>query len=284
MLWRDKFAFVAAVFLLIVALCALFGPLLLDKPATTMNLMMRNAPPFDPAKGWLFILGGDTLGRSILARIIVASSQTMAVASLAVGLSLILGSALGLIAGMVGRWPGTIIMRGADILMSFPSLLLAVIVLYTFSPGLVSVVAVLAITRLPIYIRTVRAEVLELRERVFVMSARALGAGTGWIVLRHILPMVVPTVLTIATLEFAFVMLTEAGLSFLGLGIQPPDISWGLMVSEGRNYLRTAWWIAFWPGMAIALTTMSLNLLSGWLRIVTDPKQRWRVEMTVTGE
>ena len=189
------------------------------------------------------------------------------------------GSALGLVAGWRSGWLSTVIMRAADVLMSFPSLLLAVIVLYAFTPGLVSVVAVLAITRLPIYIRTVRAEVLEIRERVFVTSSRVLGAGFGWIVTRHILPVVTPTIITIATLEFAFVMLTEASLSFLGLGIQPPQVSWGLMVAEGRNYLSSAWWIAFWPGLAIMLTTVSLNLLSNWLRIATDPRQRWRLEI-----
>jgi peptide/nickel transport system permease protein len=112
-----------------------------------------------------------------------------------------------------------------------------------------------------------------------VTSARVLGAGFGWIVTRHILPVVTPTIITIATLEFAFVMLTEASLSFLGLGNQPPEVSWGLMVAEGRNYLASAWWIAFWPGLAIMLTTVSLNLLSDWLRIATDPRQRWRLEM-----
>lgn len=279
MLWRDKFAFCSVLYLTVVVLCALFGQLLFAEPAVRMDLGSRNAAPFTLSEGWLYILGGDTLGRSILARIIVASGNTIAVAGLATATSLVIGSTLGLIAGMRGGTTGTIIMRGADILMSFPSLLLAVIVLYTFTPGLLSVIIVLSITRLPIYIRTVRAEVLEIRERVFVMAARALGANVYWIVLYHVLPMVVPTILTIATLEFAFVMLTEASLSFLGLGIQPPQISWGLMVAEGRNYLASAWWIAFWPGLSIVLTTTSLNLLSGWLRVVTDPSQRWRLEI-----
>lgn len=279
-LWRDKFAFASACFLLLVVLAAILAPLLLQKEASTMNLLMRNAPPFNPEKGLAYILGGDTLGRSVLARILVASRNTVAVAAAAVAASLLLGSLLGLIAGFRGGWAGAFIMRMADILMSFPSLLLAVIVLYTFSPGLVSVVAVLAITRLPVYIRTVRAEVLEVRERMFVTSARVMGAGFGWIVRRHILPVIMPTIITIATMEFAFVMLTEASLSFLGLGIQPPEVSWGLMVAEGRNYLSTAWWIAFWPGLAIMLTTTALNLLSNWLRIAADPRQRWRLEMT----
>ncbi|WP_411035977.1 ABC transporter permease [Shinella sp. BYT-45] len=279
MLWRDKLAFASAIFVLLAVLAAVAAPIFLERQATAMNLLMRNAAPFNPDNGLWYMLGGDTLGRSVLARILVAARNTLLVAASAVFISLLVGSALGLVAGWRPGWLPTIIMRAADVLMSFPSLLLAVIVLYAFTPGLVSVVAVLAITRLPIYIRTVRAEVLEIRERVFVTSSRVLGAGFGWIVTRHILPVVTPTIITIATLEFAFVMLTEASLSFLGLGIQPPQVSWGLMVAEGRNYLSSAWWIAFWPGLAIMLTTVSLNLLSNWLRIATDPRQRWRLEM-----
>lgn len=279
MLWHDKLAFCSVLFILGAVLSAILAPMFLERHATSMNLLMRNAAPFQLNNGFWFLFGGDTLGRSVLARILVAARNTLSVAALAVFVSLLIGSTLGLIAGWRSGWVATLIMRAADVLMSFPSLLLAVIVLYAFTPGLISVIAVLAITRLPIYIRTVRAEVLEVRERMFVTSARVLGAGFGWIVRRHILPVITPTIITIATLEFAFVMLTEASLSFLGLGIQPPEVSWGLMVAEGRNYLASAWWIAFWPGLAIMLTTVSLNLLSNWLRIATDPRQRWRLEM-----
>jgi peptide/nickel transport system permease protein len=121
--------------------------------------------------------------------------------------------------------------------------------------------------------------VLELRERMFVSAARVMGAGPVRIVWRHVVPLVVPTLITIATVDFAFVMLAESALSFLGIGIQPPEITWGLMVAQGRNYLATAWWLAFWPGLAIMLTTLALNLLSSWMRIATDPVQRWRLEV-----
>jgi peptide/nickel transport system permease protein len=279
LLWADKLACAAGIYLLVIVLCAIFGPMLFGAEATRMNLRMRNAPPFSLEQGWLFILGADALGRSILARIIVASQNTIAVAAAAVTCALVAGAALGLIAGYIGRWIGGAIMRLADIIMSFPSLLLAVIVLYIFEPRVANLVLVLAITRIPIYLRTTRAEVLEIRERMYVQAARVMGAPTMRIVLRHPLPIVVPTLLTIATLDFAFVMLAESALSFLGIGIQPPEVTWGLMVSQGRNYLQTAWWLAFWPGVAIILTTMSLNLVSAWLRIVTDPVQRWRLEI-----
>jgi peptide/nickel transport system permease protein len=163
--------------------------------------------------------------------------------------------------------------------MSFPSLLLAVIVLYMLSPSIINLVLVLAITRIPIYLRTTRAEVLEIRERMFVQAARVMGASDVRIVLRHILPVVIPTLVTIATLDFAFVMLAESSLSFLGIGIQPPDVTWGLMVAQGRPYLAREWWLALFPGLAIVITTMSLTMLSGWMRTALDPVQRWRLEI-----
>lgn len=279
MLWADKPAAFATIFLIIVLICAVIGPLLLEAVATKQNLRGRNAPPFDLSKGWLLILGGDALGRPLLARIIVAAQNTMAIAAGAVLASLAIGSALGLVAGYSrGKW-AQIIPRLADVIMSFPSLLLAVIVLYTLEPSAANIILVLAITRIPVYLRTARAEVLEVRERMFVQAARVMGASDARIVFRHILPVILPTLLTIATLDFAFVMLAESSLSFLGIGIQAPEMTWGLMVSQGRQYLTNAWWLSFWPGLAIILTTLSLNLLSNWLRVALDPTQRWRLEM-----
>jgi peptide/nickel transport system permease protein len=279
LLWRDKFALVAACYLALVALCALFGPALLEDAATRMNLRGRNAPPFTLENGWLYVLGADALGRSILARLVVAAQNTLAVAAAAVAVAMTVGGLLGLIAGYAGGFVGNLIMRLADVIMSFPSLLLAVVVLYVFEPRVANLVLVLAVTRIPIYLRTTRAEVLELRERMFVSAARVMGAGPVRIVWRHVVPLVVPTLITIATIDFAFVMLAESALSFLGIGIQPPEITWGLMVAQGRNYLGIAWWLAFWPGLAIMLTTLALNLLSSWMRIATDPVQRWRLEV-----
>jgi peptide/nickel transport system permease protein len=214
----------------------------------------------------------------MLARLIVASRNTLAIALASVAVSMILGGALGLIAGYGARWLGIVVMRLTDIIMSFPSLLLAVVILYMFQPRVLNIVIVLAITRLPVYIRTTRAEVLELRERAFVSAAKVMGASPTRIVIRHVLPMVLSTLLTIGAVEFSYVMLAESALSFLGIGIQPPEATWGLMVAQGRNYLATAWWLAFFPGLAIVLTTLSANLLAAWLRIAGDPLQRWRLE------
>jgi len=277
LLWRDKLALLAAIFLLVLIFGALFGPWLLGDAALAMDLKLRNTPPLAIENGWLYLLGGDALGRPILPRIIVASQNTLGIAAATVPIALLVGGTLGLLVGYVGGWVGTVIMRVTDIVMSFPSLLLALIVLYVFEPRVTNLILVLAFTRLPVYIRTTRAEVLEIRERVFVDAARALGAGGFRIVHRHITPLVLSTLITIATLDFAYVMLAESALSFLGLGIQPPEITWGLMVAQGRNYLNSAWWLAFFPGLMIMLTTLALNLLSGWLRTATDPTQRWRL-------
>lgn len=279
MLLADKFALCAAIFLVVILILAIVGPAWLGDLATKQNLRGRNAAPFDWERGWVWWMGADALGRPLLARIIVATQNTLLVAAGAVALSAIVGTFLGLVAGFSSPRVNQVIMRLADVIMSFPSLLIAVIVLYILGSSILNLMLVLAITRIPVYLRTTRAEVLEIRERMFVQAARVMGASNKRILFRHILPVVLPTLTTFATLDFAYVMLAESALSFLGIGIQPPEITWGLMISQGRQYLTNAWWLSFWPGLAIILTTMSLNLLSNWLRIALDPVQRWRLEM-----
>lgn len=279
MLLADKFAFCAAIFLLLVLILAIVGPSWLGDLATKQNLRGRNAAPFDWERARVWWMGADALGRPLLARIIVATQNTLMVAAGAVAVSAIVGTLLGLVAGFSAPRVNQVIMRLADVIMSFPSLLIAVIVLYILGSSILNLMLVLAITRIPVYLRTTRAEVLEIRERMFVQAARVMGASSKRILFRHILPVVLPTLTTLATLDFAYVMLAESALSFLGIGIQPPEITWGLMISQGRQYLTNAWWLSFWPGLAIILTTLSLNLLSNWLRIALDPVQRWRLEM-----
>lgn len=275
---RDKLALVAALLLALLVLAALFAPWLLGDAATRLGLRYRNLAPFSFEHGWLFVLGADTLGRPILARLLVGAANTLGIAAAAVVLSMTIGGFFGLIAGYSERWYSHLILRIADIIMSFPSLLLALIVLYTLEPSVQNLIIVLAITRMPVYLRTARAEVLEVRERMFVSAARSMGARPIRIMLRHIAPLVVPTLITISAIDFATVILAESALSFLGLGIQPPDFTWGAMVANGRGYLASAWWIAFWPGLAIMLATLSLNVLSSWARTVADPQQRWRLQ------
>lgn len=281
---RDPLACAALVFLTVVALCALAALFGLANLAERPNLAARNMPPFSLEAGWAYILGADTLGRSILVRLMIGARNTLGIALAAVATSMVVGGLLGLIAGYTRNWISHVIMRCADIVMSFPSLLLALIVLYTLGPSIANLIIVLALTRVPIYLRTARAEVLEIRERVFVNAATVMGASHGRILFRHIAPMAVPTLVTIATIEFATVVLAESALSFLGLGIQAPQFTWGSMVAVGRGYLGSAWWIAFWPGLAILLTTLSLNILSSWTRAYADPQQRWRIELARSGK
>ena len=275
---RDRFALVSAIVLLLALICAIVGPSMFADEARKLNLRARNMAPFSLENGWMFVLGADALGRSLLARIIVAAQNTLLISATTVVIAAVFGSFLGLVAGYRGGWVGAVLLRLADAIMSFPSMLLAVIVLFVSEPGVINVILVLAISRMPIFLRTVRAEVLEIKQRMFVTAARAMGAKTNRVLLRHIAPMILPTLINLAALEMAFVMLVESGLSFLGIGIQPPEVTWGLMVADGRNYLGSAWWLAFWPGLAIMLVAMSLNLLSNWLRVVTDPVERWRLQ------
>jgi peptide/nickel transport system permease protein len=277
LLVNDRVAAAAAVILGLVFLTAIFGPMLMGGLATDIDLDNSNQAPFTLATGWANILGTDPLGRSMLARLVVACRTTLSVAIPAVVISAIVGSIVGMWAGFYRGWRETVAMRVADVIMSFPSLLLAVVVLYVFSPSAANIVAVLAITRIPVYLRTARAESAELSSRVFVDAARTFGASGRSIITRHVVPIVLPTLLTVATLDFCYVMLAESSLSFLGIGIQPPDVSWGLMVAQGRTYLHTAWWLSFFPGLAIVITTVSATILAAWARIATDPGQRWRL-------
>jgi peptide/nickel transport system permease protein len=265
-------------FVLLIVLTGIFADLIAPYDPIAQDIKGRLADP-----SWQHWLGTDQLGRDTLSRVIKGTQIALGVAVSTTLVSMLIGLVFGLVAGYGPRWLGTAIMRLADVIMSFPSLLLAVIVLYMLSPSVANVILVLAITRIPIYLRTTRAEALEIKERMFVQAAQVMGASSTRIVLRHILPMVIPTLVTIATLDFAFVMLAESALSFLGIGIQPPEITWGLMVAQGKQYLANAWWLAFWPGLAIILTTLSLNLLSNWLRIALDPAQRWRLEISHKG-
>lgn len=278
LLLGDRFAVAALIFLILMITFAFIGPWLIGGADIKMDLRSRNAPPFELERGLAYVLGADTLGRPILPRILMGARTTLAISLSVVIASMIIGSGLGVLAGYYRGRIETVIMRVADLVMSFPSLLLAVIVLYVLEPRTANVIIVLAVTRVPVYIRVARAEILEIRQRLFVEAARASGAS-DWRILRlHIVPIVLPTLFTVASLDLANVMLAESSLSFLGIGVQPPGITWGLMVADGRNYLTSAWWLAFWPGLAIMLTALSANLLSNWMRIAMDPKLRWRLE------
>jgi peptide/nickel transport system permease protein len=283
LLLRDRVAAVAALVLFCVAVINLAGASLLADESNAQNLALGAVPPFSLDHGWLGVLGTDSLGRSMVARMVVGGRTTLFVAVPAVLISLMIGSLIGMWAGYHRGWRETVAMRTADVIMSFPSLLMAVVVLYVFSPSVSVIVLVLVVTRIPIYLRTARAESAELQSRTFVDAARTFGTRPGAIIRRHVLPIVLPTLLTVATLDFCYVMLAESSLSFLGIGIQPPGVSWGLMVAQGRQYLQTAWWLSFFPGLAIVVTAVCATILASWARIATDPSQRWRLTVPRRG-
>lgn len=278
LLLADRFATTAAVVLAVIVLGSMIGGPILQEAAVTVDLSLRNLPPFGADHGPLFWLGADPLGRSVLARIVVGGVTTLTIAFTSMLVAIVVGGLLGLFMGSVGGWIDLIGMRVTDVLMAFPTLLLAVVLIYVYQPTFLILVLVLAITRVPAYARFARAESLDVSSRDFVLGAKALGAGPARIMFRHIAPMIAPGLLTLGAVDLAYLILLESSLSFLGQGVQPPAMSWGLLVAEGRNYLLTAWWLSLFPGLVITLTTISLNLLSGWLRMLLDPRQRWRLD------
>jgi peptide/nickel transport system permease protein len=267
-LWRNKVAALAITFLAVLVVAAL-GSLIwspFDPYAT--NVSMRNMPPMTPSGhgGLPHLLGTDPLGRDLLVRLLQGARISLGVGLLSVLVSGTLGFLLGVLAGYFRGWTDDVIMRLVDLQMSVPSLLIALLVLYVLGPSLLNVVLVLAITRWMVYARVTRGLMLSLRGELFVEAAKSLGASHLRIIFRHMVPNLLAPVLVLATLEVAVMLLTEASLSFLGLGIQPPQSSWGLMLAQGREYLTSAWWLVTFPGVAILLTTLSVNLIATWLR------------------
>lgn len=276
---RDRFALGALLFLIMMVTLALFAEVLAPRDPARQSLRARMLPPLSAApepNGAPYILGSDALGRDILSRIMYGARISLSVGFASVLLSGIVGTFLGLWAGYSRGWVDDVIMRLVDIQMGFPPLLLALLVLYAAGPGFVNIILVLAIVRWPVYARVTRSIVLGLREAMFVEAARVIGCRDSRIVFRHILPNLLSPILVLATLDFALVILTEAALDFLGLGIQAPQTSWGLMLAQGREFLATAWWLVTIPGVVILLSTLSLNLLASWVRTITDPTLRWR--------
>ena len=267
----NKAAAVALVVFSLILLAAVFAPFFAPHDPFATDLSLRNQPPGTASidGGFPHVLGTDALGRDTLSRIIYGGRISLLVGFSSVLCSGILGVTLGLIAGYFGGKIDTVIKRFVDFQMSMPSLLIALLVLYVLGSGMQNVVLVLAITRWMVYARVTRGMMLTLREELFVEASEALGASPWRTIFRHMLPNLLAPLLVLATVELGIMLLTEASLSFLGLGIQPPDSSWGLMLSQGREYLVSAWWLVAMPGFAILITTLSINLIATWLRVST---------------
>jgi peptide/nickel transport system permease protein len=273
MFLASPMAVASAAWLALVILLAIVAPAFVEEAANEQALLRRFLPPFQLENGFAFILGADSLGRPLLLQLIMGAQTSMLIAFFSVGTSAIVGSAIGIVSGYFRGWVDNALLRIADILHTVPSILLALVILFILDPSVLNLIIVLAITRIPVYLRTARAQTIELRERTFVEVARSLGASHWRIMTREIAPLVVPTVRTLAMLEVAAVVLGAASLTFLGIGLQRPDVDWGMLVADGQDYLKTAWFVAVFPGLVIVLTALSASILSNWLRAVEDPNQ-----------
>lgn len=276
--WRSmieaKWPLLALFILLCVVFAAIFGPYVAPLDPNRQNIMLRLAGPLTEGRGKvLFLLGTDGLGRDVFSRLLYGARV-----SLLVGISAILvGGTIGVVAGLVsgyfGGWIDDVIMRLGDIQLAFPFILFAIMFLVILGPGLANIILVLGVGQWVTYARIVRAQTLSLREKEYVEAARALGDSTFSVIFRTILPNIMAPLTVIASFNVASVILSEASLSFLGLGVPPSVPTWGSMLAESRDQLlANKWWLAFYPGIAIVMTVLSFNILGDWLRDFLDPR------------
>lgn len=266
---RSRGGLVGLGVLVAMGLLAVLAPWIAPYDPLAMDLPAQLQPP--GADHWL---GTDLLGRDILSRLLYGGKVTLATALVAVGISILFGVSLGLASGFYGGWVDACIMRFVDMLLAFPRILLALTVVALLGVGLGNVMIAVGIAGISGYARVVRGVVLSVREQPYVDAARVVGCGNGRILLRHVLPNVVAPVIVLATLDIAHALLGASSLSFLGLGAQPPTPEWGLMLNEGRAYLRVAPWVTTVPGLAIMLAVLSVNMFGDGLRDALDPRLR----------
>lgn len=273
---RAKWPLVAIAILLVVTFCAAFGPLISPKDPNRQNLVLRLAPPFQvEGANPEFPLGTDGLGRDILSRLIYGARVSLLVGLTAVVIGGMLGTSLGVVAGYFGGRVDDIIMRIADVQLAFPFILLTIMVLVVLGPGIPNLVLVLGIGQWVTYARIARGQTISQREKEYVEAARSMGANHWRIMFRSILPNVLAPLIIISSFNVASVILSEASLSFLGLGVPPTVPTWGGMLAESRDQLLAGkWWLAVFPGIAIMMTVLAINILGDWLRDFLDPRLR----------
>ena len=257
-------------------LAAVGADLLAHNDPLRQSLLLRLRPPGTTTASASYLLGTDDLGRDLFARILYGARASLLVATLSVAVSLVFGTALGLLAGWFRGWTAVIVMRLVDTMLSIPAILLAVLTVAVLGPGFLNLVLVLGFTRWPRYTRVAYAQTLQVATLPYIRAAEMAGCGPVRLLLRHILPNIAGPLMVVATSEFGLMILFEAGLSFLGLGIQPPYPSWGSIMSAGRQYVSRAWWLTVFPGAALFVLVLCINLFGDWLRDRVDPRSRGR--------
>lgn len=255
--------------------CGIFAPLIAPHDPNVSTLRARNTPPVWDKKGSArYILGADHQGRDVLSRVIYGARISLIVAAVSLVIGGVIGISLGMVSGYFGGWVDEVIMRIIDVKLAIPLILIALVVVIVIGQSFAVLVGILAVNSWSGFARQVRGEALQLKTMDYVALAKVAGASTPRILYKHIFPGIINTVIVLATLQVGGLILTESILSFLGAGIPPPTATWGTMVSEGRTYLAGAWWIAFFPGVAIFLTVMAFNFLGDWIRDRLDPRLR----------
>jgi peptide/nickel transport system permease protein len=254
---------------------AVFAAYLAPHNPTEGDITQKLIPPVWMEGGdWSHPLGTDRFGRDILSRVIHGSRISLIVSLIAIGVAGSVGTLVGLISGYRGGVLDAVLMRLTDIGLSLPTILIAVVMVAVSEPSFRNVILVIALLLWPRFARQIRGETLSVKEQDFVALAVVAGRSSAWIISRHIFPNVVPTLLVISTLQVGYVILLEGTLSFLGVGVPPPNPAWGLMIADGRGFLATAWWISLFPGLAMLMTVLAVNLMGDWLRDHLDPKLR----------
>ncbi len=271
---RNRLASIGAVIILLLIFFALVGPKLTPHDPVGLDMGARLEPP-----SLHHPFGTDDFGRDVLSRVLSGASISLKVGVIAVSISMIIGTLLGAISGYYGGWIDEVIMRLMDVLFAFPAILLAIAILAALGPGISNAMIAIGIVYTPIFARITRGSVLTVREEVYIEAARSIGSRDSRILFRHILPNVIAPVIVETTLSLAFAILAEAALSFLGLGTQPPDPSWGRMLSESRGYIQDAPWLGVFPGLAIMFTVMGFNFLGDGLRDALDPRMKQVLEI-----
>ena len=271
---QSPVGMVGAGIVIAVLILAVFGSQVSPHDPGKQNLRSRFQSPAWSCGETTFFLGTDHVGRDILSRIIAGSRVSTIVGVSAVVVAGTIGVIIGLVAGFLGGWVDTILMRITDAFLAIPFIVLVVAISGVVGPGLLTLVVILGFTNWATYTRVVRGEVLSIRERDYVTAAQVIGQRRTTILFKHILPNTMASVIVLATIQVAITILAESSLSFLGLGVQPPTVTWGLMLADGREYVGSAWWMATFPGLAITITVLGIVFLGDWLRDVLDPRLR----------